>query len=403
MLRHFSCTLTTINLGFPARQSAWKNLIAHPPSYITNFKMQKMSSSSQSVSEQFDESDLNALKQNPDQPKHRSMKMIGEITLDKVSAFKLSERQKSSLADFMSEPWPKKGDVPQATFNDPMKLFETLFLSKPVSVEKAFGFMTVMGAWSAAIRVKLSKLLAERPDDSDINLLLEESDNRAGTVRNYIVERICNASSRCPEEDLEPGNITSAHRNSLIASFDTAHETSKKRWIEVAEVNVGTGAESRFEPSSFATRVTLSSRNSRNSISLFSSVPSIATASVKTQMMKTYKGIRKALEPGISPRQERELRLIRERIAIQARIDRELEETVARTSTVCAKTISTVSDAERQEQYVEPSSGTSLSDMRSKELHLQSLPEDGATSTRSVDLFKVGDKVRSWPPNPDEW
>lgn len=128
-------------------------------------KYNKMSPASiASVSEEFSEDDLQKLKSNPDHPKHLSMSMIGMITLEKASPFKLSERQKSSLAAFMQDRWPKKGDGSEIVRDD-VELFESFFSSSSVSVNMAFGFMTVMGAWSAAIRVKLSKLLIKRPSD----------------------------------------------------------------------------------------------------------------------------------------------------------------------------------------------------------------------------------------------
>lgn len=59
----------------------------------------------------FTEDDLKTLKANATSPSHPLMKLMGKLTLHKLSPFKLSPAQALWCADFSANPWPKKGEA----------------------------------------------------------------------------------------------------------------------------------------------------------------------------------------------------------------------------------------------------------------------------------------------------
>jgi hypothetical protein len=332
------------------------------------------------------------------------MIMIGEITLDKVSPFKLSERQKSALADFMSEPWPEEGDVATVTCNDLMKEFESSFLLKPVSVDMACGFMTIIGAWSGSVQVKLSKLLSKRTSNvMDLQPNWEsptsvtkfrESDRRALELRDDIIKKLSDLYTSHPEEALTPGMVNPSHAEILCSTFEKAYKASALQWVKVTEVDASTGTKSGTEARS--------SRDlSSNSLSLFGKKLSIpcTKSSIQEKMMKSLRDVQHAFDSG--PRlaargNDRDARLALARLRMTAEIQ-SARDVLTQTSGVDDR--SAKSDEERR-THIEPSSSH-----RSAEEPQQNLPLlfDDVTEARQSFEASTPAKVDSWSSNTIVW
>lgn len=122
------------------------------------------SDASQSADMQtFTKRDLHSLKENLDQPQDEEMLILGQLTLKKVSPFKLSKGQTVSLASFMNLPWPERGETVIETFRvEDWRQYKSKFLKSPVPISMALGLMTILGTRVGAVKVKLSTLLGCR-------------------------------------------------------------------------------------------------------------------------------------------------------------------------------------------------------------------------------------------------
>lgn len=109
----------------------------------------------------FTEDDLKTLKANATSPSHPLMKLMGKLTLHKLSPFKVSPAQALSCADFSANPWPKKGEAVETTYGDVLHDFELtvsgISWSSSTAIATAEGLMVVIGTCYAAVSYKVSE------------------------------------------------------------------------------------------------------------------------------------------------------------------------------------------------------------------------------------------------------